>query len=562
MPYAKTSLRAEQAALREKMRTAGMSHRQIAVELARRYGLRPRSAWRHAYGWSLKEAAEQVNSHAGATGLDPGGRAGMTGPHLCEYENWPGHGPAPAGRRPTPLVLALLAAAYNAATIHDLLDLADYEHMPAGDRLILDKATPAGPHPRRSPAVCSPLAQQLPPGSPRPSGTETMAVAGWQDDPGASADGSGKGQTVLSGRAMAVVADGHATVSHSPVQGLRSTQADAWRMPAARHPAPTMPVLNLDEMQHMAMALENARRYADGAVVGYFERQLAVYAASDGARGPKETLPLVLAVIAAAGHAARDAKPAIRSELLAVGARSAEFAAWLYRDSAMTDIAGYWHDRTAEWAQIAGAQALQGYVLLKRSQVAWDARDAQRMLMLAQAVLEGPWALPARVRAEAAQQEARGYAMLGGDMALIETRLSEARRLLTEEPSGSAQDSSSLAGHYHAPLLDMQAAICLNEAGQPERAVEIYSESLTRDAFSVRDYGYFRALASIAQANVGRPDDAAAAGRESLQIADATGSIRTIRELSRLQDRLRPWSARPEVRAFGEDLAASLSQIR
>jgi hypothetical protein len=37
MPYAKTSLRAEQRALREKMRELGMSHRQIAVEFARRY---------------------------------------------------------------------------------------------------------------------------------------------------------------------------------------------------------------------------------------------------------------------------------------------------------------------------------------------------------------------------------------------------------------------------------------------------------------------------------------------------------------------------------------------
>ena len=524
MPYAKTSLRAEQAALREKMRTAGMSHRQIAFEFARRYGLRPRAAWRHAYGWSLKEAAEQVNSHAGATGLDPGGRAAMTGPHLCEYENWPGHGSAPVGRRPTPLVLALLAAAYNAATIHDLLDLADYEHMPAGDRLILDKASAADPHPHRSSAVSSLPGQRLPPASWRHSGTEAMAVADWQHGPVALADSRVKGQLAPSSQEMAVIADGHATESQPSVRGLRNPSADAW---CIRYPALTMPVLSLDEMQHMAMALENARRYADSAVVGYFERQLAVYAASDGARGPKETLPLVLAIIAAAGHAARDAKPAIRSELLTVGARSAEFAAWLYRDSALPDMAGYWHDRTAEWAQIAGAQALQGYVLLKRSQVAWDDRDAQRMLMLAQAVLQGPWTLPARVRAEAAQQEARGYAMLGGNIGMIETRLNEARRLLTEEPPGSAQDSSPLAGHYHAPLLAMQAAICLNEAGQPERAVEIYGESLTRDAFSVRDYGYFRALASIAQANVGRPDDAAAAGRESLRIADATGSIRS-----------------------------------
>ncbi len=34
MPYAKTSLRAEQRVLREKMRALGMSHRQIATEFA------------------------------------------------------------------------------------------------------------------------------------------------------------------------------------------------------------------------------------------------------------------------------------------------------------------------------------------------------------------------------------------------------------------------------------------------------------------------------------------------------------------------------------------------
>ena len=65
MSYAKTSLRAEQRALRERMRALGLSHRQIAVEFARRYGLRPRASWRHAYGWSLKEAAEQINEPGG-----------------------------------------------------------------------------------------------------------------------------------------------------------------------------------------------------------------------------------------------------------------------------------------------------------------------------------------------------------------------------------------------------------------------------------------------------------------------------------------------------------------
>jgi hypothetical protein len=143
MPYAKTSLRAEQRSLREKMRALGLSHRQIAVEFTRRYSLRPRAAWRHAYGWSLKNAAEQINRRAAGTGLDPSGNAAMTGPHLCEYENWPGPGPKPAGRRPTPLVLALLAATYNTPDVHDLLDYADYEHIPPADRLVLDASVHA-----------------------------------------------------------------------------------------------------------------------------------------------------------------------------------------------------------------------------------------------------------------------------------------------------------------------------------------------------------------------------------------------------------------------------------
>jgi hypothetical protein len=143
MPYAKTSLRAEQRTLREKMRALGMSHRQIAVEFARRYRLRPRAAWRHAYGWSQTEAAEQISTSAAHDGLSPDGTTvTMTGPHLCEYENWPGEGPEPAGRRPTPYLLSLLAAVYG-CSVHDLLDVADYEHMPSADRLIIGKSAPA-----------------------------------------------------------------------------------------------------------------------------------------------------------------------------------------------------------------------------------------------------------------------------------------------------------------------------------------------------------------------------------------------------------------------------------
>jgi len=143
MPYAKTSLRKEKRDLRDKMRGLGLGYREIAAEFARRYNIRPRAAWREAYGWSLQETADRINGFRGQVGLDPGGFAGMTASHLCEHENWPGHGPAASGRRPTPYLLAVLAAVYDCGII-DLIDLADREHLPPADLLILDKYSQVG----------------------------------------------------------------------------------------------------------------------------------------------------------------------------------------------------------------------------------------------------------------------------------------------------------------------------------------------------------------------------------------------------------------------------------
>jgi hypothetical protein len=164
MAYAKTSLRAEKRALREKMRAMGLGYPEIAAELARRYRFRPRAAWREAYGWSLKEAAARINTHSGQVGLDPGGIAAMTAAHLCEHENWPGHGPEPSGRRPTPYLLALLAAVYGCA-VTDLIDLDDREHLPPADLLILDKYGQNGtvaPAPSAPPSVQPSRALALP----------------------------------------------------------------------------------------------------------------------------------------------------------------------------------------------------------------------------------------------------------------------------------------------------------------------------------------------------------------------------------------------------------------
>jgi hypothetical protein len=134
--------KAELEELRERMRGLGLGHGQIAGEIARRYRLRPREAYRLAHGWTLGQAAAQFNARAADLGTDPGGLASLAGNRLCEYEHWP-----LSERRPSVYVLVMLANIYQAGVM-DLLDLADHEHLPPRDRLTLLQAgqpVPSGP---------------------------------------------------------------------------------------------------------------------------------------------------------------------------------------------------------------------------------------------------------------------------------------------------------------------------------------------------------------------------------------------------------------------------------
>jgi hypothetical protein len=93
--------------------------------------------------------------------------------------------------------------------------------------------------------------------------------------------------------------------------------------------AVALPGLGLDELQHVASALDDAQRYFDGPVVDYLRKVLDKAKRDDGALGPKRTLPVMLGLLGAVESHARDVKPEVRRELLAVGADGAEFAGWL-----------------------------------------------------------------------------------------------------------------------------------------------------------------------------------------------------------------------------------------
>ena len=64
--------------------------------------------------------------------------------------------------------------------------------------------------------------------------------------------------------------------------------------------------------------------------------------------------------------------------------------------------------RRFDGAQEADDTAMQGYVLLKKSQMAYDNRDALKVLALAEAAGHERWRLPVKIRAAVRLALSRG----------------------------------------------------------------------------------------------------------------------------------------------------------
>jgi len=110
------SPKAERDQLRGRMRALGCTVPQIATEMARRFGLRPRVAWRHALGWPQWKVAQRYNTFHSGTNLSDN--------RISEFEGWP-HG----GNPPNLRYLVRLAATFgHGCTPSQLVDADDLEY--------------------------------------------------------------------------------------------------------------------------------------------------------------------------------------------------------------------------------------------------------------------------------------------------------------------------------------------------------------------------------------------------------------------------------------------------
>lgn len=315
-----------------------------------------------------------------------------------------------------------------------------------------------------------------------------------------------------------------------------------------------VPALDPGETEHFARALADARRYLDGNVVEYFSRQISAVMARDRVVGAKKTVPVLLGLLGAVERSVREVKPEVRGPLLSVGAQGAEQCGWLYRELREPALVAFWLDRGMEWAQEAGDTAVQGYLLLKKSQLAYDERDALRVLTSAQAAARGPWRMPRKVRAEVAQQEALGMAMCGEPLRDVECKLDRAHRIF--DAAAGEQQHGLLGAFYTEYIRLAHNASCHIEAGKPARAAEVYSEVLADGGLPERNAALHRARRALALALSGEPDEAATIALKSVHTARAMHSRRTLQTLEEVARTLRPWRSRPAPRELREALRA------
>jgi transcriptional regulator with XRE-family HTH domain len=275
---------------------------------------------------------------------------------------------------------------------------------------------------------------------------------------------------------------------------------------------------------------------------------------TDNLLGPRFALPGVLDQIAIIEELLPMTSGAHRRELVALAATYAESAAWLNEDAGQMPAAAHWVGRAMEWAHEAGDGRLLAWTLFRRSQHAASERDAQRALGLARAASRDADSLSPPMRAAILQQEAHGHALEGNELVAHRT-LDHALRWAADDTTGDAR-----GGHGSfctAAYLELQRAACWSALGRPERAIQHFEEVLpTLPAVYHRDRGVAFGRLAHACASTGDAEPAADRGRQALDIARSSGSVRTEQAVVQLGRRLTDHYRLAAVRSLLHELGA------
>jgi hypothetical protein len=165
------------------------------------------------------------------------------------------------------------------------------------------------------------------------------------------------------------------------------------------------------EIERMDFAATHPRK-VDTSVVDDLAASLAHMRRLDDRLGAAAVLPLATATVRLVEELVREARGRIRPAVVDVGTQWLQFAGWLNTTTQRYEAARTAHDQMLEWAVELGDPDHVATALSVKGHRAWTLGHYGPMVGLSEAAGRDRRASPA-VLAVAAQQQARGHALLG-----------------------------------------------------------------------------------------------------------------------------------------------------
>ncbi|MDR7381172.1 hypothetical protein [Promicromonospora iranensis] len=447
--------KAERELVRRQLLADGVPFAQIAVEMGRRFGVRPRVAWRYALGWEQWKAVQEYRSADPTSKIDDS--------RISKWESWP-YG----GSRPTPENLVVLTLAFgHGCKVNDLVDEDDLRSFSPTVRKLLglvehSPSPAASAEPR---AVAS--------GAPYPGSdwkrdlpaTMTTVTAMWAADTSPSA-----------AQAPWLAATGDAAMLH-------------WRYDPSDEPAPgggsrSVRPSDISGIHVMADAFAQTDHRLGG---GYARSTLRHYL-------QESVSPLL--------RARRD--EAGRDDLLAAVARLCDIAGFMAFDSGQQGAGQRYFVQALRLAKAAGNQALGAHILGDMTIQAVHLGEVGHATALADAAVEAAQDLGSpRVLARSLALSARASAK-AGDAAGADSAMFAAEVALDGE---SSRDDPPWIAFFTETQLQTEALYAAVDLGRLDRVEELAATVLVDDVAMQRRH--VLAAAAIAGAYVAGAGDVA-----------------------------------------------------
>jgi hypothetical protein len=271
-------------------------------------------------------------------------------------------------------------------------------------------------------------------------------------------------------------------------------------------------------------------REIDPELVPHWSRLLNLLGRHDAMFGPHDVLAAVRREINFVVEHRKVARGDLRTKLMRVESRWAQFAAWLSNDTGQTRERDVWTQRALQLAKEGGYRDMAAFARMRQSQWAAQEQDAKQAIVFAEAALRVP-GVGDQTRTLCALRAALGHA-LAGDADSCERRLNDAYGFVeADSPAPPWAGEATVSSLRHVRAGEARCWLWL----QPAKAVTLYESALRewpRDL--VRDGGLHQVRLALACADSGEHDRAQVEGRKALAIARNTKSSIAARELKQL----------------------------